>query len=59
MILQVEIRNVYGNEAIYPANDAAATFAAIAGTKTLRRETITLAKSLGFTVEVIAPSVAL
>jgi len=53
MTIQIEIRNVYGNETIYPANETAATFARIAGTKTLRRETITLAKSLGYTIEVV------
>jgi len=27
MLIQIEVRNVYGNEMIYPANDTAATFA--------------------------------
>jgi hypothetical protein len=53
MTIQIEIRNVYGNEAIYPANQVAKTFAIIAGTKTLKRETIKLAQSLGYTVEVV------
>jgi len=53
MILQVEIRNVYGNEAIYPANEVAALFASIAGTKTLKMDTIAKAKKLGYTVEVV------
>lgn len=52
MSLQIEIRNVYGNETIYPANEAARTFAAIAGTKTLKRETLRHAKALGFTITV-------
>lgn len=50
--LLIEVRSVYGNETIYPANKAAETFAKIAGTKTLKRETIALAMSLGYTVEV-------
>jgi hypothetical protein len=45
--IRIEIRNVYGNETIYPANDVAATFARIAGTKTLKTETLKLARSLG------------
>ena len=59
MSLQVEITSVYGNEAIYPVNEAAKTFAAIAGTKTLTRKTIAQAKSLGFTVEIVNAVVAL
>lgn len=53
MTLQVTIRNVYGSERIYPANEAAYTFAKIAGTVTLSRETIALVKRLGFTIEVL------
>jgi len=59
MSIQVEISNNYGREAIYPVNEAAITFAKIAGTKTLRRDTIALAKSLGFTVEIVNAVVAL
>ena len=57
MTIQIEIRNVYGNEAIYPVNETAKTFARIAGTKTLKSETLRLAQSLGYTVEV-APTLA-
>jgi hypothetical protein len=53
MTIQIEIRNVYGNETIYPANETAATFARIAGTKTLKPETLRLAKSLGYTIDVV------
>ena len=55
MELLIEVRSVYGNEMIYPANDAARTFAKIAGTKTLKRDTLKAAQSLGFTIKV-APS---
>jgi hypothetical protein len=53
MTIQIEVRNVYGNETIYPANETAKTFAAIAGTKTLKSETLKLAKSLGYKVELV------
>lgn len=53
MIIDIEIRNVYGNETIYPANDTAKLFASIAGTKTLKRETLKLAEKLGFTVVIL------
>ena len=59
MSIEVEIKNVYGNATIYPVNAAAKTFAQIAGTKTLKRDTIALAKTLGYTVTVIVPAVAL
>lgn len=52
MTIQIEVRNVYGKETIYPANETAKTFARIAGTKTLLRDTLRLAQSLGYTVEV-------
>jgi len=45
----VQIKNIYGNERIIPINEKAQLLAKIAGTKTLTRETIDLAKSLGFT----------
>lgn len=45
----VQIKNVYGNERIVPINEQAQILARIAGTKTLTRDTINLAKSLGFT----------
>lgn len=49
--LIVETRNVYGNECIYPVNNAAQALAAIAGTKTLRLADIRSAcLSLGCTV---------
>ena len=52
--LIVTIKNVYGKEMIYPANSVAQIFADIAGQKTLSRETLKHAKSLGYTIEVKA-----
>lgn len=45
----VEIKNNYGNERIVPINEEAQLLAKIAGTKTLTRSTVDLAKLLGFT----------
>ena len=53
MNIQVEIKNVYGNELIYPICSSAKTFADIANTKTLTFETIQLIKKLGYTIEII------
>ena len=48
----VEIREIYGNKAIYPVNDTALYLTRIAGTKTLTEQTIRHAKALGFSFEV-------
>ena len=57
--LIVTVKNVYGNELIYPANSVAQIFADIARQQTLSRETLRLAKSLGYTVEIKQPELAL
>lgn len=49
----VKIKNVYGNELIYPANDTAKIFADIAGQVTLTRETLKNIKDLGYEIEVV------
>jgi hypothetical protein len=53
---QVEIKEVYGNRAVYPVNDTAHYLAQLAGTKTLTTGTINTAKNMGFTFEVIQPT---
>lgn len=50
-VLKIQVKNVYGNETIYPVNETAKIFAKIAGTKTLTRETINQAKELGYQVQ--------
>ena len=49
--VQVQVRSIYGNDLIYPINEAAKHFASIAGTKTLARSDINIIRQLGFTVE--------
>lgn len=53
MTVLVEIKNVYGNETIYPKNDVARKFAEIAGTKTLTRDVVNMIKDLGYSFLVI------
>lgn len=53
---QVEIKEVYGNKAVYPVNDIARYLAKLANTKTLTTSTISTAKNMGFTFEVIQPT---
>jgi hypothetical protein len=56
--IQIQIRNVYGNEQAYPVCDAAKTFAEIAGSKTLTPATLRKIQRLGYEIEVIALGVA-
>jgi hypothetical protein len=49
-VVLVEVRNVYGRETIYPANDNAERLAAIAGAKTLQLRHLELARGLGLEV---------
>ena len=46
--LTVKTKNVFGVDKIYPVSAAAHVLAQIAGTVTLTRETIQLAKRLGY-----------
>ena len=56
MQIQVEVKNVYGNQVVYPICPAAVWFARIAGTKTLTLDTLNCIKALGYTVEVKQPT---
>lgn len=56
LTITVEIKNNFGNEAIYPACEHSRLFAEIANTKTLTRETIEKIKCLGYVVGVVAPN---
>jgi phage replication-related protein YjqB (UPF0714/DUF867 family) len=56
MTIQVTIKNVYGNRLIYPACNKAKAFANLTGKKTLSDYNISTIKRLGYTVEVIAPT---
>ena len=59
MTITVEIKNVFGNETIYPVCPVAKGFAAIAGTKTLTRHALGLIKGLGYAITVKAPAFAI
>jgi len=52
MTITVQIKNVYGNETVYPVCEKAKTFAALAGHKTLTRHAIAMIKALGYTITV-------
>jgi hypothetical protein len=56
MTITVQIKTVYGNEAIYLVCDKARQFAALVGTKTLTRDAIAKIKALGYAIDVQAPT---
>lgn len=52
MGITVRIANNYGSRVVYPVCKCAHTFAELAGTTTLTDRTISLIKSLGYTIDV-------
>jgi hypothetical protein len=52
MEILVRITTNYGARAVYPVCGTAQIFADIAGTKTLKPETINLIKKLGYTISI-------
>jgi hypothetical protein len=59
MEILVEIKNIYGNEQVYPACDKSRLFAEIAGTKTLTAATLKHVKLLGYEIKVKQKQVTL
>lgn len=53
--ITVSVRNVYGNETIYPACETSRFFAALAGTRTLTSEALRLIVANGYAVTAEAP----
>ena len=51
--VQVRVKNVYGEDKVYPASTTACILAEIAGTKTITAHTMQLIRQLGCTVEVL------
>lgn len=54
MNITVRIKNVYGEDKVYPVCTAAKTFAELAGTTTLTARAVSLIKQLGYTINVEA-----
>ena len=57
MAIQINIKQVYGVERIYPVNDQAIILTQLTKKKTLDREDINLIKKLGYDVEVVAEKI--
>lgn len=54
MILELQIRIVYGTERIYPVNDKAKKIAQLLNRKTLTRDDIPILKEIGFELKWVA-----
>ncbi len=59
MQVTVELKNNYGQQAIYPVCEKAKMFSRIAGTLTLTPQSLALIKTLGYEVIVNQPVVSL
>jgi len=59
MKILVDVREVYGNRAVYPLCDTAKLFAALAGTKTLTHHALQPIERLGYLIEVKQKEVTL
>jgi hypothetical protein len=58
-VVQVEIRNVYGRNMLYPVNQTAYAFAALLGVKTFNKQQVQGMKDLGYVVGQVVSEVTL
>ena len=54
MHITVQVRSVYGNELVYPADDQAVLFASLVGAKTFNAKQLGQIRALGYAVHVAA-----
>lgn len=54
MKIQVTIKNVYGNDLIYPVCETSKNLADLADKRTLTHREIKIIKRLGYSIEVVA-----
>jgi hypothetical protein len=57
MNIVVEIKNVYGNQSVYPVCDTAKLLAHLAGTKTFTKHALDTIKKLGYSITVAQPKI--
>ena len=55
--LLIKVEYTFGRQIAYPVNDTAIAFAKLAGTKTLPKRVMEIAKSLGYKVGVVKPHI--
>ena len=54
MYMTVQVRSVYGNDLVYPADDAAVLFASLLGVKSFNAHQVRTIRALGYAVHVAA-----
>lgn len=52
-VVQIRMKNVYGNELAYPANDTAKLFAKLTNNKVLTPSALNVIRELAYKVEVV------
>ena len=52
MHITVQVRNVYGNDLVYPLDDQAALFASLVGAKTFNAKQVRTIRALGYAIHV-------
>lgn len=52
MIIYVKIKNVYGNELVYPDCEKSAVFASLANSKSLTPKTLQYIEKLGYAIKI-------
>lgn len=58
-VVKVEVKNVYGNMLIYPANEKAESFCVLVGKKSLSKKDLKLIEGLGFKIEQVVDAYSL
>ena len=59
MHITVQVRSVYGNDLVYPADDAAVLFASLLGVKSFNAHQVRTIRALGYAVRVAAGTLPL
>ena len=59
MNITVEVKNVYGNQSVYPACDTSRLLAQLAGTKTFTRSALDTIKQLGYSITIAQPKISI
>lgn len=54
MTIQVTIKNVYGNDLVYPVDATAKKLCDLTGRKTFTQEHLEIIRALGFKIEVVS-----
>ena len=52
-LVKIEVRRVYGNDLVYPANEMAENFVRLTGQKTFSHSQLQVIKAMGFQIEQI------